>query len=67
MPAPERQEDFPWWLAALVAAGLWLFVQVWQSDVYAQIMAKLFDQLHEQVLHPAAPDLSIDLDAPDAP
>ena len=33
----------------------------------AQIMAKLFDQLHEQVLHPAAPDLSIDLDAPDAP
>eukprot|EP01034_Spumella_vulgaris_P008319 gene8319-10588_t len=23
----------------------------------AQIMAKLFDQLHEQVLHPAAPDL----------
>lgn len=41
MPAPERQEDFPWWLAVLAAAGLWLFVQVWQSDVYAQIMAKL--------------------------
>jgi flagellar assembly protein FliH len=32
-----------------------------------QIMAKLFDQLHEQALHPAAPDLNIDLDAPDAP
>ncbi len=32
-----------------------------------QIMAKLFDQLHEQALHPAAPDLSIDLDTPDAP
>ena len=32
-----------------------------------QIMAKLFDQFHEQALHPAAPDLSTDLDAPDAP
>ncbi|MFO2464834.1 flagellar assembly protein FliH [Pseudomonas sp. 15FMM2] len=32
-----------------------------------QIMAKLFDQLHEQVLHPAPADLSVDLDAPDAP
>ncbi|MGB3127207.1 MAG: flagellar assembly protein FliH [Pseudomonas sp.] len=33
----------------------------------SQIMAKLFDQLHEQALHPAEPDLSVDLDAPDAP
>ncbi|WP_339489552.1 flagellar assembly protein FliH [Pseudomonas sp. RL_5y_Pfl2_70] len=48
----------------------------------SQVMAKLFDQLHEQALHPAAPDLSLDLpetpkpapvideplaDAPDAP
>ncbi|MGG5238242.1 flagellar assembly protein FliH [Pseudomonas lurida] len=33
----------------------------------SQIMAKLFDQLHEQTLHPAEPDLSVDLDAPDAP
>jgi flagellar assembly protein FliH len=47
-----------------------------------QVMAKLFDQLHEQALHPAAPDLSLDIpeesqlaaapeeplaDAPDAP
>ncbi|WP_248731267.1 flagellar assembly protein FliH [Pseudomonas sp. MWU13-2517] len=32
-----------------------------------QIMAKLFDQLHEQALNPAEPDLSVDLDAPDAP
>ncbi|WP_053154945.1 flagellar assembly protein FliH [Pseudomonas sp. Pf153] len=31
----------------------------------AQIMAKLFDQLHEQALHPAAPDLSLQL--PDEP
>ncbi|KAF1012157.1 MAG: Flagellar assembly protein FliH [Pseudomonas fluorescens] len=33
----------------------------------SQIMAKLFDQLHEQTLHPAAPDVSVDLDAADAP
>ncbi|MNP62549.1 flagellar assembly protein H [compost metagenome] len=39
-----------------------------------QVMDKLFDQLHEQALHPAAPDLSIDLSSasnpvavPDAP
>ena len=33
----------------------------------SQIMAKLLDQQHAQVLNPAEPDLSIDLDAPDAP
>lgn len=33
----------------------------------SQIMAKLQDQAHEQVLNPAEPDLSVDLDAPDAP
>ena len=33
----------------------------------SQIMAKLLDQVHEQVLTPAEPDLSVDLDAPDAP
>ena len=32
-----------------------------------QVMAQLFDQLHEQALHPAAPDLSVDLDAPVPP
>ena len=32
-----------------------------------QAMSQLFDQLHEQSLHPAAADLDIDLDAPDAP
>ncbi|MNP66574.1 flagellar assembly protein H [compost metagenome] len=31
----------------------------------SQIMAKLFDQLHEQALHPAAADLSLEL--PDEP
>ncbi|MCM2360662.1 flagellar assembly protein FliH [Pseudomonas sp. SR18] len=33
----------------------------------SQIMAKLLDQVHEQVLNPAEPDLSVDLDATDAP
>ena len=33
----------------------------------SQIMAKLLDQVHEQVLNPAEPDLSVDLDVPDAP
>ena len=33
----------------------------------SQIMAKLLDQVHEQVLNPAEPDMSVDLDAPDAP
>jgi flagellar assembly protein FliH len=26
-------------------------------------IAKMFDQLHEQALHPAVPDVSVDLDA----
>ncbi|MEB0078705.1 flagellar assembly protein FliH [Pseudomonas sp. CCI3.2] len=29
----------------------------------SQALAKMFDQLHDQALHPAAPDLSVDLDA----
>ena len=32
-----------------------------------QAMSQLFDQLHEQALHPSAPDIDVDLDAPDAP
>ena len=32
-----------------------------------QGMSQLFDQLHEQALHPSAPDIDVDLDAPDAP
>ncbi|HKS11850.1 MAG TPA: flagellar assembly protein FliH [Pseudomonas sp.] len=30
-------------------------------------LAQLFDQMHDQALHPAAPDLSVDLDSHDAP
>jgi flagellar assembly protein FliH len=32
-----------------------------------QALAQLFDQLHEQGLHPAEPDLNVELDGPDAP
>ncbi|MGY4489996.1 flagellar assembly protein FliH [Pseudomonas sp. TE3610] len=32
-----------------------------------QALAQLFDQLHEQAQHPAEPDLSVDLEGPDAP
>lgn len=32
-----------------------------------QAIAQLFDQLHEQALHPAEADLSVDLEGPDAP
>ena len=30
-------------------------------------MSQMFDQLHEQSLHPAAPDIDVDLDQPHAP
>ncbi|PQP06563.1 MULTISPECIES: flagellar assembly protein FliH [Pseudomonas] len=32
-----------------------------------QVMAKLFDQLHDQALHPAAPDLSLELPSDEKP
>ena len=33
----------------------------------AQVMVKLFDQLHDQALHPATPDLSLELPIDDKP
>ncbi|MNP60947.1 flagellar assembly protein H [compost metagenome] len=30
-------------------------------------VAQLFDQLHDQALHPAAPDIAVELDGNDAP
>ncbi|MNE14885.1 flagellar assembly protein H [compost metagenome] len=32
-----------------------------------QALAQLFDQLHDQSLHPAPADLHVELDGPDAP
>ena len=37
--APER--DFPWWLVAVLVAGLFLFWQVFSSPVYAAVLQKL--------------------------
>ncbi|MGH8350155.1 MAG: flagellar assembly protein FliH, partial [Pseudomonas sp.] len=33
----------------------------------ARVMDKLFDQLHEQALHPAAPDVSLELSSESKP
>ena len=37
--APEK--DFPWWLVAVVATGLWLFWEVLASPVYSAVLGKL--------------------------
>jgi His/Glu/Gln/Arg/opine family amino acid ABC transporter permease subunit len=40
MPAPpQKDQEFPYWLVLLIGAGVWLFYQVWASDLYAQVMA----------------------------
>ena len=38
---PKEGEEFPWWLVILGVAGLWLFYQVWVSDIYSQVMRSL--------------------------
>lgn len=39
--APKEGEEFPWWLVILGVTGLWLFYEVWSSDIYSQVMATL--------------------------
>lgn len=41
MKQSPEQSDFPWWLVALCAIGLWMFYEVWASDIYSQVMATL--------------------------
>ena len=36
-----KDQDFPWWLVALVGIGLVLFYQVWASEVYSSAMKLL--------------------------
>lgn len=36
-----KEEDFPYWLVAVAAAGLWLFWLVYSSEVYAQAISTL--------------------------
>ncbi len=33
--------EFPWWLVILAVTGLWLFYEVWVSEIYSQVMATL--------------------------
>jgi len=42
MKRPEPAEhDFPWWLVIVGITGLWLFYQVWVSDLYWQALQVL--------------------------
>jgi His/Glu/Gln/Arg/opine family amino acid ABC transporter permease subunit len=41
MVSPEPDKDFPWWLVALCAIGLWLFWQVLANEIYAEVLGKL--------------------------
>ena len=38
---PKEGEEFPWWLVILGVVGLWLFYQVWVSEIYSQVMRSL--------------------------
>ncbi len=38
---PNTDKDFPYWLILLVGIGLWLFWEVWSSDLYARVLATL--------------------------
>jgi len=40
-PNPQPDKDFPWWLVIVVVTGLWLFYEVWASDVYSAALATL--------------------------
>jgi polar amino acid transport system permease protein len=40
-PNPEPDKDFPWWLVIVVITGLWLFYEVWASEVYSAALATL--------------------------
>ena len=40
-PNSKPDQDFPWWLVILGVTGLWLFYEVWASDVYSLAMTTL--------------------------
>jgi polar amino acid transport system permease protein len=40
-PHPEADKDFPWWLVIVAVTGLWLFYEVWASEVYSAALATL--------------------------
>lgn len=41
MTGQKPDEDFPYWLIALIGIGLWLFYEVWANAIYAQVLQKL--------------------------
>lgn len=41
MRTAQEGEEFPWWLVILGVTGLWLFYEVWVSEIYSQVMATL--------------------------
>jgi His/Glu/Gln/Arg/opine family amino acid ABC transporter permease subunit len=40
-PNPKPDEDFPWWLVIVTVTGIWLFYEVWASDVYSAALSTL--------------------------
>lgn len=40
-PQDPDRKDFPLWLVIIVVTGLWLFWQVFSSDIYANVLATL--------------------------
>jgi His/Glu/Gln/Arg/opine family amino acid ABC transporter permease subunit len=40
-PNPKPETDFPWWLVIVGITGLWLFYEVWASEVYSAALAVL--------------------------
>ncbi|MGV8987736.1 MAG: amino acid ABC transporter permease [Cypionkella sp.] len=41
MLTPREGEEFPWWLVILGVTGLWMFYEVWTSEIYSQVMRTL--------------------------
>lgn len=40
-PNPQPDKDFPWWLVIVAVTGLWLFYEVWASEVYSAALRVL--------------------------
>ena len=40
-PNPKPDSDFPWWLVIVTVTGVWLFYEVWASDIYTAALSVL--------------------------
>jgi polar amino acid transport system permease protein len=40
-PNPQPDKDFPWWLVIVAVTGLWLFYEIWASEVYSAALRVL--------------------------